>query len=99
MKKSVTKFVLASASMFVLGSAMAQTDTTKSPTDTSNVPAPTDTLSKPGTSNLNAVTAHNTIDALAAQLNKSVSNFYAITNKELLDSRQYVIKTEEETEA
>ncbi|MFT4095267.1 MAG: hypothetical protein QM640_16675 [Niabella sp.] len=100
MKKIATKFVLAAASTFMVGSVMAQTDTTATPTDTTQTPAPTeDTTSKPDTTQTSALIRADKTVSLAAQFSALNSNFYAITDKELLNSKQYAIKAEEEQDA
>ncbi|WP_460687491.1 hypothetical protein [Niabella aquatica] len=99
MKKIATKFVLVAASAFIFGTAMAQTDTTKTPVpDTTETPEPTDTTSVPDTTAVSIINPDiNT--SLSMQLSKYNNAFYAITNRELLSAKQYDIKTEEENEA
>lgn len=108
MKKIATKFVLAATATFFAGAVMAQTDTTATPTDTTAVPAettpvetpaPTDTTAAvPDTTSPNAkVNIDNSVSLTTAFTNFSKS-FYA-TDRELLNSKQNAIKSEEESEA
>ena len=113
MKKIATRFVLATASTFMLATAMAQTDTTKTPapepdttkvpTDTTSVPeptVPTEPTEPPDTTTTTKVNINAGSSAsLAMELNKLNSNLYVITDKDLLNSKQYDIKAEEENEA
>ncbi len=100
MKKIATKFVLVAASTFILGTAMAQTDTTKTPVpDTTETPTPTDTTSVPTDTTTLSKTNIESTASLASTVGKYVNTFYAATNKELLNAKQYDLKTEEENEA
>lgn len=100
MKKIATKFVLVAASTFILGTAMAQTDTTQTPVpDTTETPTPTDTTSVPtDTTKISKINIDRTA-SLTATFGTYVNSFYAATNKELLHAKQYDLKTEEENEA
>jgi len=102
MKKIATKFVLVAASAFIFGTAMAQTDTTKTPVpDTTETPTPTeptDTTSVPDTTAVSIINSDRNT-SLSVQLSKYNNNFYAITNRELLSAKQHDMKTEEENEA
>ncbi|MCH5717652.1 hypothetical protein [Niabella hibiscisoli] len=100
MKKIATKFVLVTASTFILGTAMAQTDTTKTPVpDTTETPTPTDTTSVPTDTTKISKTNIAATTSLANVVSKYNDTFYAVTNKELLSTKQYDLKTEEENEA
>ncbi|MCH5598542.1 hypothetical protein [Niabella ginsengisoli] len=112
MKKFATKFVLVAASTFVMGTVMAQTDTTQTPQpDTTQTPTPeptepTDTTSTPtpptammdSSASADSSVSNKTV-SLAAQFSQFNNTFYAITNKELLSAKQYDMKAEEEKEA
>lgn len=102
MKKIATKFVLVAASAFIFGTTMAQTDTTKTPVpDTTETPTPTeptDTTSVPDTTAVSKINPDKNT-SLSVQLSKYNRDFYAITNRELLNAKQHDIKTEEENEA
>lgn len=96
MKKIATKFILATASVFIAGAVMAQTDTTKPPIpDTTSIP--TDTIPT-DTSSVARIHTGNTT-SLAAKIGQFNGSFYAIAGRELLNSskNQYELKPEEET--
>lgn len=99
MKKIATKFVLVAASTFILGTAMAQIDTTKNPIpDTTKMPNPPDTSNvPPDTSALAIGNMEKTIAVVNINsYNKEFKNIVAITNRELLNAKRYAIKTEDE---
>lgn len=108
MKKIATKFVLIAASAFIVGSATAQTDTTQVPvpTDTTGTPAPDttetpapDTTSVPDAPDPSAKISTNASGSIAASIGAFSNNVYAITDRELLNSKSFTVKMEEDTEA